>query len=86
MTTQQFGDATHYVQRTILKMHGICLLKRKTSSFTAFLYQVDDFYVEVIKSDLPNQTPLIKSFSVSANSLGDYLCMVDLSFIHYLLE
>ena len=86
MTRQQFGDATHYVQRTILQMHGVYLLTKKYGSLTASLYQVDDFYVEVIKSSLPNSTPLFKTYSIKETELDDYLCQVDLSFLHHLLE
>ena len=86
MTIQQFGDATHYVQRTILQMHGVYLLTKKTRGITASLYQVDNFYVEVIKSSLPDTTPLIKSYSVKEEELDDYLNEIDLSSIQHLLK
>jgi hypothetical protein len=84
MTIQQFGDATHYVQDTMIQIHGIFLISNTTGNITNSLYQLDDFYVEVIKSSLPNSTPLFQSYSI--NGIDDYLCQVDISSIYHLLE
>ena len=86
MTIQQFGDATHHVQRTILEMHGIYLLTKKRGDVSASLYQVDNFYVEVIKATLPNTTPLFKNYSIKENEIDAYLSEIDLSSIQHLLE
>jgi hypothetical protein len=84
MTIQQFGDATHYVQDTMIKTHGVFLLSKATGNITTSLYQLDDFYVEVIKSSSPNSTPLFQSCSI--RGIDEYLCQVDISSIHLLLE
>jgi hypothetical protein len=86
MTIQQFGDATHYVQCTMLEIHGIYLLTKRTGDISASLYQLDNFYVEMSKSGLPNSKPLFKTYSIKEKEIDDYLCQVDLSPIHRLLE
>ena len=86
MTEQQFDVATYYVQRTIVEMHGSYLLTKKSGHISATLYQLDNFYVEVIKSAVPNSRPLFKSFSIKEKELDDYLCQIDLSSIHLMLE
>ena len=84
MTRQQFGDATHYVQHTMLKMHGIYLLTKQTGDCKSSLYHLENFYVEVINSSQLNTTPLFKTYSIIERELDDYLCQIDLSSIHHL--
>jgi hypothetical protein len=86
MTIQQFGDATHYVQRTVLEMLGTYLLTKKTHNIVCRLYQVDNFYVEVQTSSLTNTTPLFTTYSVEAIELDNYLDQIDLSLIEQLLD
>ncbi len=86
MTIQQFGDATHYVQRTVLEMLGTYLLTKKTRNIVCRLYQVDNFYVEVQTSSHTNITPLFTTYSVEAFELDNYLDLIDLSSIEQLLE
>lgn len=84
MTKQQFSDATHYVQKTMINFHGVFLLSKRTADITASLYHLDGFYVEVTNSPLPSSTPLIQSYSI--NEIDDYLCQVDISSIYLLLK
>ena len=86
MTIQQFGDATHYVQRTVLEMLGTYLLTKKTRNIVCRLYQVDNFYVEVQTSGHANITPLFTTYSVEAVELDNYLNKIDLSSIEQLLD
>ena len=86
MTIQQFGDATHDVQRTVLEMLGAYLLTKKTGHISATLYQVGNFYVEVQTSDLPYTTPLFQTFSIEEVELDAYLDQIDLSSIEQMLE
>jgi hypothetical protein len=83
MTIQQFGDATRYVQETMLRFHGVFLLEKRTGSVTASLYDLDGFYVEVTRSSLPNNTLLFQSYSI--REIDDYFSQVDISSIHHLL-
>ena len=83
MTIQQFGDATHYVQETMLRFHGVFLLEKRAGSVIASLYHLDGFYDEVTHSYFPNSTPLIQSYSI--REIEDYLSQVDISSIHHLL-
>lgn len=82
MTIQQFGDATHYVQETMLRFHGVFLLEKRAGNVIASLYHLDGFYVEVNHSSFPNSTPLFQSYSI--REIDDYLSQVDISSIHHL--
>ena len=84
MTIQQFGDATHYVQETIISFHGVFLLKKRTGRITASLYHLDGFYVEVTRSSFPDSTPMFQSYSIA--EIDDYLSQVDISSVYHLLE
>lgn len=77
MTIEQFGDATHCVQQTMIKYHSILLLERKVETHTCKLFALDLFYVEITYSFLPYNTPLIRCLSV--NEIDDYLSLIDLS-------
>jgi hypothetical protein len=78
MTLQQFCSATHYVQRTIVRFHGILLLERKVGNRRAKLYQLDGFYVEVFFVHDSAKVFLIKSHP-DANEIEDYLSIIDIS-------
>lgn len=84
MTIQQFGDATPYVQETMIRFHGIFLLEKRTGDGTASLYHLDGFYVEASPSSFPDTIRTFKSYSIL--EIDDYLCQVDISAIHHLLE
>jgi hypothetical protein len=83
MTIEQFGSATPYVQKTMLKFHGRLLLKKASSSSTKLLYQLDGFYVEVTHSAARNNRLHMQSYSV--NDIDEYLGDIDISAIHHLL-
>jgi hypothetical protein len=83
MTIQQFGDATYYVQRTMVKFHGVFLLKKKVDNSMVCLYQLEDFYVEVSYSTLPDSTPLIRCYSIE--EIDEYVFQVDITSIQDLL-
>jgi hypothetical protein len=84
MTIQQFGDATPYVQETMIRFHGVFLLEKRTGGVTASLYHLDGFYVELTRSSFPATIPQIRSYSIL--EIDDYLCQVDISSIQQLLE
>jgi hypothetical protein len=84
MTVEQFGNATYYVQKTIIAYHGNFLLQKTVDTHTCKLFALDDFYVEVNYCLLPYTTPLIQSFSIA--EIDDYLSDIDLSDIRHLLS
>ncbi|GAA4746149.1 hypothetical protein [Flavisolibacter ginsenosidimutans] len=84
MTIEQFGDATHYVQQTMIKYHGIFLLERKIDTHTCKLFSLDHFYVEITYCFLPYNTPLIRCLSV--NEIDDYLNLIELSGLPFSLS
>ncbi|RYY42237.1 MAG: hypothetical protein EOO06_21430 [Chitinophagaceae bacterium] len=83
MTIEQFAGATPYVQRTMVKFHGTFQLEKSLPTGSAKLYQIDDFYVEVVLSSVPYSLPTFECFSY--NDIDDYLCMVDISGLKSLL-
>lgn len=84
MTIEQFGNSTHYVQKTMVKFHATLLMERSANGFRAELYQLDGFYVEISHSAEPNSKPLIQCLPLEG--IDEYLSQIDLSPIHQLLS
>jgi murein L,D-transpeptidase YafK len=78
MTIQQFRATSQYVQKSMIKLHGTFLLKRKTAETYAYLFQVDGFYAEVFFNEHNGNILEIKAFD-NTDELEPYLDEVDIS-------
>ena len=85
MTLQQFCSTTHYVQRTIVRFHGILLQERIVENWRAKLYQLDGFYVEIFHVHDTPEIFLIKSHS-DTDEIEDFLSVIDISDLLALLN
>lgn len=83
MTVQQFNQATNYVQRTIVQMHGSFLLKRRVGNHFHFLYDLDGFYVVVSTTAATSSIGIVATYPLE--EIDEYLLLVDISEITALL-
>jgi len=78
MTIEQFRATSQYVQKSMIKIHGTFLLKRKSVETYAYLFQVDGFYAEVFFNERNGNILQIKAFD-NVDELEPYLEEVDIS-------
>lgn len=78
MTLHEFRSTSQYVQKSMIKLHGTFLLKRRTVETYAYLFQVDGFYAEVFFNERSGNILQIKAFD-SIDDLEPYLEEVDIS-------
>lgn len=72
MTLYQFKSLSEGEQGEALWEHGVHIATRKSMFYTLALYQLEDFYVEVIYDGVANRIKKLKSFS-STTLLEPYL-------------
>jgi hypothetical protein len=84
MTIKQFAGATHFVQKTMVKFHGIPLLRQQKDTCSTILYQLYSFYVEVECADRATSESQIRWYTVE--QIDTYLNQIDLSAIEDLLN
>lgn len=84
MTFLKFCSATQYVQKTVLVFHGVLLMERRVEDLTAFLYQVDGFYVEVFFRDNSSGIVRLKSYA-DVKDIDAYLRTIDISEVYSLI-
>jgi len=78
MTIDQFRATSQYVQKSMIKLHGTFLLKRRTVETYAYLFQVDGFYVEVFFNERNGNILQIRAFD-DLEHLEPYLNAIDIS-------
>ncbi|HEU4902268.1 MAG TPA: hypothetical protein VFT06_05725 [Flavisolibacter sp.] len=79
MTIKQFRAASHNVQVAIVQFEGAFLLKRRGGGMDLLLYQVGDFYVEVVCIGSGNRIRIIGCYSFE--EIDHYLAFIDISVI-----
>jgi hypothetical protein len=84
MTMEQFCSATQNVQQTTVKLFGSFLLRRKAGRLVATLYQLNDFYVEIIHAPTFKKKTLIRCHTVK--QIDTYLNQIDISALTNLLK
>lgn len=76
MRKSEFDCLSQYNQVDHLYKKAVYLSKRKTSNITMILYQLDNFYVEIIYTSYRRKISEIKS-SENTDLLGPYLMSID---------
>lgn len=85
MTYEQFRLKSHYVQQTLARKHGVFLLTKSENGVTAFLFQLEGFYVELFYDDEKIRLLHSSSFD-NTDLLEDYLKEIDLSEVQNMLN
>jgi len=62
----------------MIKLHGVFLMKRRARNTYAYLFQVDNFYVEVFFNENTGNILQIKPFD-NTTQLEPYLALIDIS-------
>jgi hypothetical protein len=78
MTLDTFTNLNETQQAEILLNRGIFLAERLYKNFTIFLYQVDNFYVEIYYNLRFNTTQGMKGFE-DDETLEPYLDSIDIT-------
>lgn len=65
-------------KRLLIMRQGVLLMSRKSGSYRAYLFQLFDFYVELVVSRKTNSLEWVNSFDTLDN-LEPYLEMIDIS-------
>jgi hypothetical protein len=84
ITKEQFTAATPNVQYTLVKLYGAFLLRRKAGKLIATLYQMNDFYAEVIYAPILKNKIFIRCYTVKG--IDNYLDQIDISAVTNLLK
>lgn len=75
---EQFRQRSPYVQQMLVKKYGVLLFAKTGDGVTAWLYQIEHFYVEVIFDEQAMKLLCIYCFEDVAG-LCHYLEQVDIS-------
>lgn len=81
MTLNTFTNLDESRQAEILLDRGIFLTERLYKNFTIFLYQVDNFYVEIYYNLRYNTTQGMRGFE-DDDALDPYLDSIDISCLY----
>jgi hypothetical protein len=84
MTIYQFRASSPHLQHALVATEGVFLLKRPSGAGTALLYQLNDFYVEIIYAAKFQSRGIIRCLSVK--EIQPYLRQIDVSTIQHLLQ
>jgi len=84
MTFTKFCGATQFVQKTVIMFHGMLIMERNTKGFRAELYQVDDFYVEILYCKNSNKISRLIGYA-DTNGIDHYLELINIKEIEGLI-
>jgi hypothetical protein len=85
MTLSQFRSLSLLTQRAFVKREGVFLMEFNLAQLSGYLFELDDFYVEILYDHEKSTEVMIVSFGPEDESLNRYLQQIDLSPIYSLL-